>query len=164
MRDRDLEGFRVQLLGIGDCLTNRFARFTRQSDDEISMNPDACAFAVLDKLQSALRRDSFLDILENLFVSGLEADNKKSAAGISHDSQGLVIKMGTRCARPLEFERFEGLAHLDHSLWIEGESIVVEEDLLQSLRLECIECPLDLMGDIPYRALPPAVVIKCLGP
>src|SRR5262247_681160 len=127
MRDRDLEGFRVQLLGICDCLTDRFARFTRQSDDEISMDPDARAFAVLDKLQSALCSDSFLDILEDLFISGLEADNEKSAAGIPHDPQGLVIEMGTRCARPLEFERFQGFAHLDHSLWIEGESIVVEE-------------------------------------
>ena len=164
MGDRDLERFGVHLLSVLDSLANRLARLARQSDDEIGVDFDAGALAVLDELQRSFCRDAFLDVLQYLLVAGFETDDEEAAAGVAHRLESLVIEVGARSGGPLEFERFERLAHLDHPLRIEGEGVVVEEDLLQPFRLERVERPLDFVTHVFDRTLSPAVVVEGLRP
>jgi hypothetical protein len=82
------------------------------------------------EVERALDGGALLDVLEDLRVAGLVADDEQAAAGILHGLQGVVVGGDARGAGPGEAERLQLLAELDGAGLLDVEGVVVEEELL----------------------------------
>src|SRR5215831_11122282 len=73
MRDRHLNRFDVQFLRKVEAALNGFFRLARQTNDEVTVNPNTNFLAVLCEGARLLDRRPLLDILQNLRITGLVA-------------------------------------------------------------------------------------------
>ena len=62
-------------------------------------------------------------------IAGFESNDEQSRAGIRHGFQRVVIAVHARGGRPLEFQRLEFGAKIQHAILANIESVVVEENL-----------------------------------
>ena len=83
-------------------------------------------------MKSSARCDggTLLDVLEDLRVAGLVADDEQAAAGFLHGLEGVVVGGDARGAGPGEAEGLQLLAELDGAGLLDVEGVVVEEELL----------------------------------
>ena len=75
MGQRNLNGFAIELFGVFDCCFDGLPSLARQSDNEVTVNFDARALAVLDKGAAHFYRGALLDIFQNLRIAGFKSDN-----------------------------------------------------------------------------------------
>ena len=130
MRDGDLDGFAIERLGEVDGVADRFLGLAGQAEDEVGVNGEAEVVAVLGEVARALDGGALLDVLENLRIAGLEADDEQAAAGFVHGLQRVVVGGDARGAAPGEAERLQLFAELDGAHLLDVEGVVVEEELL----------------------------------
>src|ERR1700730_7605438 len=107
MGERDLDGFRIELLGEINSLLNGFARFTGQADNEVAVNANADFAAILHEGASHFYRGALLDVFQNLRITGFESHDEQSRTGVGHSLQSVVITVYARRGRPLEFQGLE---------------------------------------------------------
>jgi len=98
MGHRNLDGFHIQLFREIDGTADAFARLARQSQNEVAMDGESELVAIFRELARALNCSALLDVLENLLIPGLVADNQQTAAGVPHSFQRLVIRGDPRRA------------------------------------------------------------------
>jgi hypothetical protein len=118
--------------------------------------------AVLDEVAGALDGGTLLDVLKDLRIAGLEADDEQAAAGILHGFQRVTIRRYAGRAAPGDAERLELFAKLDGADLLDVEGVVIEEELLDVR--EVIPGPLHLGRYIVRRALAPRVAGERLRP
>ena len=75
--DRDLDGFDVELLGELDGVADGFLRLAGKAEDEVAVDGEAELVAVAGEVAGALDGGAFLDVLEDLRIAGLEADDEQ---------------------------------------------------------------------------------------
>ena len=114
------------------------------------------------KVQRALDGGALLDVLEDLRVARLVADDQQAAAGLLHRLQRLVVGRHARGAGPGEAQRLQLLAQLDGARLLDVEGVVVEEELLD-MREELLGVG-HLGRHIVGRPLAPCVPAERLRP
>ena len=110
----------------------------------------------------ALNGGALLDVLEDLRIAGLEADDEQAAAGFLHGLEGVVIGGDARGAAPGEAEGLELFAELDGAGLLDVEGVVVEEELLDFR--EVLLGPFEFGGHVVGGALAPGVAAEGLRP
>ena len=110
----------------------------------------------------ALDGGALLDVLEDLRVAGLEADDEQAAAGFLHGLEGVVVGGDARGAAPGEVERLQLFAELDGAGLLDVEGVVVEEELLHLG--EVLLGPCEFRGHVVGGALAPGVTAEGLRP
>ena len=133
-----------------------------EAEDEVGVDDEAEVVAVLDEVAGALDGGALLDVLEDLRVAGLEADDEEAAAGVLHGLEGVAVGGDARGAGPGDAEGLELGAELDGAGLLDVEGVVVEEELLDVG--EVLLGPLHLGGDVVGGALAPGVAGEGLGP
>src|SRR5579875_4226763 len=126
------------------------------------MNDETEVVAVLDEVTGTLDGGPLLDVLQDLRIAGLEADDEQPAAGFLHGLQGLAVGSDARGAGPGDAERREFGAELDGAGLLDVEGVVVEEELLDVR--EVLLGPLHLGGYVVGAALAPGVTGEGLRP
>ena len=106
----------------------------------------------------ALDGGALLDVLEDLRVAGLEADDQQAAAGFLHGLERLVVGGDARGAGPGEAQRLQLRAELDGARLLDVEGVVVEEEFLDFG--EELLGVRHLGGDVVGRALAPRVAAE----
>ena len=76
-RQGNLERMWVHLLGEIDCLLDRLLRLARKTQDERAMDPDAELAAILGEPLGDIDPHTLLDVVEDLLVSALIADEQR---------------------------------------------------------------------------------------
>ena len=130
VRHRNLDGFHVEFLGEVDGAANGLLGLAGQAEDEVAVDDQAELLAVLGELARALDGGALLDVLQNLRVARLVADDEQAAAGFLHGFQRLVVGGDARGARPGHLQRLQLGAQLDGARLLDVEGVVVEEELL----------------------------------
>src|SRR6185312_8973538 len=69
MREGNLNGFNIQFFCKFNGAADRLTRFTRQTENEISVDHQAKLLSVLGKLAGAVHRSTLLDVLEYLRIA-----------------------------------------------------------------------------------------------
>ena len=128
--DGDLDGLAVELLGEVDGVADGFLGLAGEAEDEVAVDDEAEVVAVLDEVACALDGGALLDVLEDLRVAGLEADDEQAAAGFLHGLEGVAVGGDARGAGPGDAEGLELCAELDGAGLLDVEGVVVEEELL----------------------------------
>ena len=139
-RERALQRLGLHLLREADRLFDRLARLAGQADDERAVDQNADVVAVLREATRALDRDALLDVLENLLVARLVADDEEAEPAVLHRLQRLAVDVRARVRRPRDTELAEALRDRDGALRVGRERVVVEEELLH-------------VGEVPLEAL-----------
>jgi hypothetical protein len=67
----------VQRLGEVDGVADRLLGLAGQAEDEVAVNGQAEVVAVLGEVARALHGGALLDVLEDLRIAGLEADDQQ---------------------------------------------------------------------------------------
>ena len=116
----------------------------------------------LGEVAGALDGGALLDVLEDLRIAGLEADDEQAAAGFAHGLERVVVGGDARGAAPGEAQRLELFAQLDGARLLDVEGVVVEEEFLHFG--EVLLGPLHLGGHIVGGALAPGVTAEGLRP
>src|ERR1700733_15127093 len=162
MSDRDLDGFAIKFLSELDGVADRSLGFTWQAEDEIAVYEEAKVMTVLDEVTGALDRGTLLDVLENLGIAGLEANDQQPATRLLHGLERVIVAGNTGVAGPGEPERFQPFAKLNGAGLLDIEGIVVEKELLD-LREEFLGL-LHLCHNVIGGALAPSVAREGLRP
>jgi len=118
--------------------------------------------AVACKVARTLNGGALLDVLEDLRVARLKANDKQAAAGLAHGLERFVVGGDARSAGPGEVERLQLFTELDGANLLDVEGVVVEEELFDFG--EVLLGPLKLGSNIIRRALAPGVTGKGLRP
>ena len=155
MGDGDLDGLAVERLGEVDGVADRLLGLAGQAEDEVAVDDEAEVVAVLDEVARALDGGALLDVLEDLRVAGLVADDQQAAAGFLHGLERVAVGGDARGAGPGEAQRLELRAELDGARLLDVEGVVVEEELLDVR--EVLLGPLHLGGHVVGGALAPGV-------
>ena len=129
VRDGDLDGLAIELLGEVDGVADGLAGFAGQAEDEVAVDDEAELVAVALEVECALDGGALLDVLQDLRVAGLVADDQQAAAGFLHGFEGVVVGGDARGAGPGEAEGLQLLAELDGAGLLDVEGVVVEEEL-----------------------------------
>src|ERR1700732_1087196 len=129
MGERDLDGFRIELLGKINSLLNGFARFTGQADNEVAVNANTDFAAVLHEGAGHFYRRALLDVLQNLRIAGFESHDEQSRASIGHGFQRVVIAMHARSGRPLEFQWLKLGAKVQDTVLADVGGVVIEKNI-----------------------------------
>src|SRR5581483_9030124 len=127
VRHGHLYGFHVKFFGKRDCVVNRLAGFTRQSQDEITVDDQPELVTVLGELPRPLDRRALLDVLENLLIARFIADDEQTASRLLHRLKRFKVCGDARCTRPGQVERFQFSAQINGARLLDIESVVVEE-------------------------------------
>ncbi len=143
-------------------LRMRLLGFAGQAEDEVGVDDEAEVVAVLDEVAGALDGGTLLDVLEDLRIAGLEADDEQAAAGFLHGLEGVAVGGDARGAGPGDAERLELGAELDGARLLDVEGVVVEEELLDVG--EVLLGPLHLGGDVVGGTLAPGMAGEGLRP
>src|SRR6185437_10491725 len=162
VRYGDLDGFAVKRLGEVDGVADGLLGFAGEAEDEVGVDNQAEVVAVLDELTRALDGGALLDVLEDLRVAGLEADDEQTAAGFLHGLEGVAVGGRARGAGPGDAERLEFGTELDGAVLLDVEGVIVEEEFLDVR--EVLLGPLKLGSDVVGGALAPGVTGEGLRP
>jgi hypothetical protein len=130
MGDGDLNGLAIELLGELYGVAYGSPGFTGKAEDEITMYDEAKVMTVLFEVAGALNGGTLLDVLENLRIAGLEADDQQPAASFLHGLEGVIVGGDPGVAGPGEAEGFEFSAKLNGTGLLDIESIVVKKNSL----------------------------------
>ena len=76
-RQRDLNRVRIDAIGEADRLLDGFEGFSRQSQDERAVDGNAQLVAILGESLGHVNSHAFLDVVKDLLVSRLVADQKQ---------------------------------------------------------------------------------------
>jgi hypothetical protein len=162
VRDGNLNGFHVQRFGKVDGVADRHPGFAGKPQDKVAVDGQTEIVAVLDEGACTFNGCTLLDVLEDLRIARLEADDEQTAARFFHRLQRVVVGSDTGVARPCEAKGLELLAEVDGAGLLDVEGVVVEEVLLY-----LGEGPLGLCqfrGHIICGALAPGVSAQRLRP
>jgi len=80
------------------------------------------------KARPHLHRCALLNVLEDLRVAGFEAHDKEPRSAVRHRFYRVVVAVHARRRRPLELQRFELGAKIQHAVLADVEGVVVEEN------------------------------------
>ena len=130
MSDRNLDGFDVEFLREIDRPANAFTGLAGQAKDEVTVDGKSKLVAVLGELTCALDRGALLDVLQDLRIARLEANDQEAATCFAHRLQRFVVGGNTRRAGPCQLQRLQLFAKLDGARLLNVEGIVVEEEFL----------------------------------
>ncbi len=162
MGDRNLDRLAIQDLGKVDRVADRLFRLAGQAENEVAVNGQAEVVAVLGEGARALNGCALLDVLEDLRIARLEADDQQTASGFVHRLQRVVVGGHARSAAPRNAERLQLLAELDGAHLLNVERVVVEEEFLHFR--EVLLRPFHLGRNIISRPLAPRMPAQGLRP
>ncbi len=162
MGNRDLDGFAVERLGEVDGVADALLGLAGQAEDEVGVDDKAEIVAVLDEVAGALDGGALFDVLEDLGIAGLEADDEQAAASVLHGFEGFAVGGDARGAGPGQAERLKLGAELDGAGLLDVEGVVVKEKLFD-VREELFGMR-HLGGDVVGGALAPGVTGEGLRP
>ena len=89
-RERDLDGVRIDLGREADRLLDRLLALARQAEDEGAVDGDAELVAILGEALGDVDQHALLDVVQDLLVAGLVADQQQAQAVVAHDLEGLA--------------------------------------------------------------------------
>ncbi len=162
MRQRDLDGFRIEPLGEFDGAHYSLFGFARKADHEISMHGQTQFAAVLHESERLLDGDSLLHVIENFLDAGFKAHDQKTAARFLHGLEHIVVGMYPAVAGPGEIEPLEVPAKLDYAGFSPCPGVVVEKDFLYFR--EQFKCALDFGNNAFGAANAPGMPGESLRP
>src|SRR4030095_11400006 len=160
--DRNLNGFAVQLLCKLHRALNGLLSLAGQANDEISVDDNTQALAVLHEFQPLLDRRTLFYVLQNLWISRFKSYDHQPAAGFLHRLQGFVVGVHPRRARPGEPQRLQLLAQIQDAVLPPGKSIIIKEDLFD-IRKQ-FQRPPNLSCHVLAAAYSPGMAADCLRP
>src|SRR5207302_11467669 len=105
--DGDLDRLAIECLGEVDSVADGFLGFAGETEDEVGVDDEAEVMAVLHEIAGALDSGTLLDVLENLRITRLEADDQEPAAGLLHSLQSVAVGGDARGAGPGDTEGLE---------------------------------------------------------
>ena len=82
--DGDLDGLAVELLGELDGVANGLPGLAGEAENEVAVDDQAELVAVALEVECALDGGALLDVLQDLRIAGLVADDQQAAAGFLH--------------------------------------------------------------------------------
>src|SRR5262249_27659545 len=159
---RDLDGGRVDFASEADRLLDGLTRLAGQPEDEGAVDGDPEVFAVAREAARKIRTNALFDVVEDLLVARLVADEHEPEAIVLEDLEGFVRDVGLGVDRPGHAEPAQALGDGLRPRQVVGERIIVEEELLD-LR----EQPLrkrHLLGDVLYATGTVPLSADRLGP
>ena len=159
---RHLNGLDVEFLGEVDGVANGFAGLAGQSQDEIAVDDQTELVAILGELAGAFDGRALFDVLEDLRIARLVADDQQPAAGFLHRLEGFVIGGDARGAGPGQAQRLQLGAQFDGARLLNVESVVVEEKFLH-VRPDCFGLR-HFGGDVVGGTLAPRMSAQRLRP
>src|SRR6202789_539038 len=160
--DGDLNSLAVELLGEVDGVADGLFGLAGEAEDEVAVDDQAKLVAVAGEVASALDGGTFLDVLEDLRVAGLVADDEETAASFFHGFESVKVGGDARGAGPGEAEGLQLFAELDGAGLLDIEGVIVEEELLD-VRKELFGL-LHFGSYVISRALAPCMAAEGLGP
>jgi hypothetical protein len=122
---------RIGLDGEADGFLDRFGGLAGQAQDEGAVDLDAELVAVLGELPRHVHPHALLDVLQDLLVAALVADQQKAQAVLRHHLQAVARHVGLGVAGPGDAELAQLARDGLGARQVVGEGVVVEEDLLQ---------------------------------
>src|SRR5439155_1426382 len=128
--ERDLERLGLHLAREAHGLLDGVAGLAREAQDEGPVDQDAELVAVPGEATGALDAHPLADVLQDLLVPRLVADDEEAEPAILQDFQGLAVDVGARVGRPGDTHPAEALRDLARARRIGGEGVVVGEELL----------------------------------
>src|SRR5689334_22812803 len=128
--ERDLDGVWVDLGGEADRLLDRLLRFPGEPQDEGAVDRDAELVAILGEALGHVDQHALLDVVQDLLVARLVADQQKPQAVVAHHLERLAPHIGLGVARPGDAELAQLLCDRLGARRVIGEGVVVEEELL----------------------------------
>ena len=131
----------------------------RQAEDEGAVDLDAELVAVLGELLRDVDQHALLDVVQDLLVAGLVADDEQPAAVVGQHLEGLARHVALGVAGPGDAELADLPGERLDARQVVGQRVVVEEDLLD-LR-ERLHRPFQLVDDVADAAR--AVVVAADG-
>ena len=159
---RNLDGVRIDLGGEADGLFDGLLGLARQAHDEGAVDGDAEFVAVLGEAAGDVDPHALLDVVQDLLIAGLVADQKEPQAVVAQHLQRLARHIGLGVARPGHAELAQLLGDGLGARQIVGEGVVVEEELLHLG--ERLLRPGDLLDDVADRAGAVAMAADRLRP
>src|SRR6266851_1689577 len=160
--DGDLDGLAVKGLGEVDGVADGLFGLARKAEDEVGVDDEAEVVAVFDEVAGALDGGTLLNVLEDLRIAGLEADDEEAAASVLHGLESIAVGGGARGAGPGDAKRLEFFAEFNRAGLLDVEGVVVEEEHFDVG--EVFFGPLHLGSHIICRPLAPGVAGEGLGP
>ena len=130
MRDRDLNGFDVQLLGEVDGVADGFLGLAGQAEDEVAVDHQSELVAILGELARTFDGGALLDVLQDLRIARFIAHDQQAAACFLHRLQRLVVGGDARGAGPRHVQRLQLVAEFNGARLLNVEGVVVEEEFL----------------------------------
>ncbi len=110
-----------------DGLLDRFAGFAGQAQDERAVDLDAQLVAILGEFLGDFDQHAFFDVVQDLLVAALVADEQQAEAVILEDFQGFARHVGFGVAGPGDAEFAELAGDGFGAGQVVGEGVVVEE-------------------------------------
>ena len=130
-----------------------------QAQDEGAVDLDAELVAVLGELPRHVDQHALLDVVQDLLVAGLVADDEQPAAVVGQHFEGLARHIALGVAGPDDAELADLPGQRFDARQVVGQRVVVEEHLLD-LR-ERLHRPFQLVDDVSDAA--GAVVVSAHG-
>src|SRR5262249_59053016 len=143
-------------------LLDRLLGLAGQAENEGAVDRDPGLVAILGEAWGDVDAYAFLDVVQDLLIAGLIADEQEPQAVVAHHAQRVARHVRLGIARPSDAEPAEPARDRLRSAQIVGERIVVEEELL-----DVGESPLrpgDLLDDVADAARAIAVAANGLRP
>ena len=99
-------------------------------EDEGAVDGDPELVAILGEALGDVDQHALLDVVQDLLVAGLVADEQQAQAVVAHDLERLARHIGLGVARPGDAELAQLLGDRLGARRVVGEGVVVEEELL----------------------------------
>ena len=91
MRNGDLNGLNVEFLGEINGSADALAAFPGKAENKVAMDDQPQLPGVFCELARPLHGCAFLNVLENLWIAGLIANNQQAASSFALRFQSLIV-------------------------------------------------------------------------
>ena len=160
----ELGGVGVKLEGEVQGLPHGLGRLALVAHHVAGVHGEARFLCVRDVLSHLLDLGPLADVVEHLLAAALDAGDDELASRLLHHRHGLVVEVDARVAQPaeplVEAPRDHLLAELDGPLLVDGEGVVLDDDLLDVG--EVVADVLDLLDDVEDGAYAVPVAVHGL--
>src|SRR5271157_4130395 len=142
--------------------TIRFLGLAGEADDECAVDDDPEVVAITSEAPRHIHAHPLLDIVQDLLIARLVADQEKAEAVRAHRFEQVASDVRFGVARPNDPELPELARDLGGARRVVGEGVVVEEYLFDFR--ECVQGPAHLFHDVSDAPGPVAVAADRLRP
>ena len=97
------------------------------------MDPDPQLAAVLHKFPRGLEVQALLNPVQDLLVAGFEANKQKPQSIIPELTEGFVVEVRPRVARPGQFKLLHAFGDFDRARPVDGKGVIVKHPFAHAI-------------------------------